>query len=88
MLLRRGSALDALGELERARTELERALLLATGAKSTYQEVRTELALSSVTASEGRVKMSETMAAAAVKEAESQRARHRGGDGLVNLPRH
>jgi eukaryotic-like serine/threonine-protein kinase len=85
VLLSRGSALDAIGELKAARTDLERAQLLATSAKSSYQQMRTQLALSSVTASEGRLDLSESMAAAAVKEAEANGLDNAAAIGLVDL---
>lgn len=85
VLLNRGAALDAMGELKAARTDLERALQLATGAGSTYQRVRIQLSLSSVTASEGRYADSERMASAAVQEAEANGLDAAAAMGLVDL---
>ena len=85
VLLTRGAALDATVEVKNARADLERALLLATDAKSIYQQVRAQLSLSSVTASEGRLADSERMALAAISRAENQGLDAVAAAGLLEL---
>jgi serine/threonine-protein kinase len=85
VLLSRGSALDATGELKAARADLERALRLATDSKSVYQQVRSRLSLSSVTATEGHYADAERMASAAVQEAEANGLYTVAAMGLVDL---
>jgi tetratricopeptide (TPR) repeat protein/predicted Ser/Thr protein kinase len=85
VLLIRGAALDATVEVKSARADLERALALATDAKSLYQQVRAQLSLSSVTASEGHLAESERMAQAAVSQAESQGLDVVAAGGLLEL---
>jgi tetratricopeptide (TPR) repeat protein len=85
VLFNKGAALDAMGELKAARTDLERALDLATNARSIYQRVRIRLSLSSVTASEGHYAASERMASAAVQEAEANGLDATAAMGLVDL---
>jgi tetratricopeptide (TPR) repeat protein/predicted Ser/Thr protein kinase len=86
VLLNRGGALDALGEFKAARIDLERALRLSTeDSKSIHQQVRTQLSLSSVTASEGNYAESERMASAAVQEALANGLDAVAAGGLVDL---
>jgi tetratricopeptide (TPR) repeat protein/predicted Ser/Thr protein kinase len=85
VLLRRGAALDATVEVKSARADLERALALATDAKSLYQQVRAQLSLSSVTASEGQLAESERMAQDAVTQAEGQGLDVVAANGLLEL---
>jgi eukaryotic-like serine/threonine-protein kinase len=85
VLLTRGSALDAMGELKAARTDLERALLLATDSKMVYLQVRARLSLSSVTASEGHYADAERTASAAVQEALANGLDAVAATGLVDL---
>ena len=85
VLLHRGGYYDALGELKLARTDLERALGLASTLKGTYQIVRARLALSSVTASEGRLADSERIATDAVRQALDAGLDTAAAEGLVTL---
>jgi tetratricopeptide (TPR) repeat protein/tRNA A-37 threonylcarbamoyl transferase component Bud32 len=85
VLLRRGAALDAIGQLNQARPNLERALLLATNAKSIHQQIRATLSLSSVTASEGRYAESERITSEAIKDALANRLETLAAVGLIDL---
>jgi tetratricopeptide (TPR) repeat protein len=85
VLLRRGGLYDALGQLKDARTDLDRALSLARTLKTTHQMVRAQLALSSVTASEGRLAESSQLASAAVETALSMGLDSVAAAGLVDL---
>ena len=55
-LLRRGSFLNDLGEVTAARGTLERAATLASSMGSQYHDIRSQLQLAAVTASEGRLR--------------------------------
>jgi tetratricopeptide (TPR) repeat protein len=83
--LNRGMMLDQKGEPQAARRDLERALELSEQSKSIYQKVRTQLALSIVTASEGRIADSERTASAAVEEALAGGLDTVAAGGLVDL---
>lgn len=83
--LARGSALDGFNDLAAAKRDIEVALDLATAADSTYQQVRAKLALSSVTASEGRFTEAQAIASAAVREAEAKGLHAIAAGGLVDL---
>lgn len=85
VLLNRGEVLDQKGEPAAARRDLERALELASTSKSTYQKVRTQLALSIVTAGEGHIAESERRASEAVKEALDNGLDAVAARGLVDL---
>ena len=85
VLLNRGTVLDQKGEPPAARRDLERALLLAAGSKSTYQRVRTQLALSIVTASDGQIALAERTASAAVDDALANGLDTVAAGGLVDL---
>ena len=85
VLLMRGRYYDALGEMKLARTDLERALSLASTLKSTYQIVRARMALGSVTASDGRFAESERIAKDAVQQALDAGLDTVAADGLVDL---
>jgi len=85
VLLRRGAMYDSFGELKAARKDLEGALSFATGLNVTYQQVRARLALSSVTASEGRFSDAERSASDAVQDALTQRLDTLAADGLIDL---
>jgi len=85
VLIRRGVALDALAEIKPARTDLERALMLATNAGNLSQRVRTQLALSSVMAWEGRFAESQQVASDAVAAALGGGLDTVAADGLVTL---
>jgi serine/threonine protein kinase len=85
VLLRRGAFHDAMGDLKRARADLERAVGLATTLKGTHQLVRAQMALSSVTASEGRFAESERIASEAVQQALDAGLDTVAATGLVDL---
>ena len=85
VLLRRGAVYDTFENFKEARSDLERAVTLATGSKSVSQRVRIELSLSSVTASEGKYGESERIASAAVQEALTNGLDTIAADGLVDL---
>jgi tetratricopeptide (TPR) repeat protein/predicted Ser/Thr protein kinase len=87
VVLQRGIALDAFGDLRRARHDLERAAALAESRtpKSIFQDIRARLALSSVTASEGNYKESQRIALAAVSEAERNGLEAVAAGGLIDL---
>ena len=85
VLLNRGMLLDQKGEPQAARRDLEHALQLSAQSESLYQKVRTQLALSIVTASEGRIAESEQAASAAVGEALANGLDTVAAGGLVDL---
>jgi tetratricopeptide (TPR) repeat protein/predicted Ser/Thr protein kinase len=85
VLIRRGMMLDTLGEFKAARIDLERALALATSAGRIHQQVRTRAALSSVTASEGRIAEAEKIASTAVSEAIANGLETVAANGLIDL---
>jgi eukaryotic-like serine/threonine-protein kinase len=85
VLVKRGALFDAFGEIKAARADLERALSLATNAKALNQQVRIQLGLSSVTASEGRFAEAEKIAAAAVQQAMTSGLETIAADGLVDV---
>jgi tetratricopeptide (TPR) repeat protein/predicted Ser/Thr protein kinase len=85
VLLNRGMLLDRKGEPIAARRDLERALELATQSKSIYQKIRTQLALSIVTASEGRIAQSAQIASDSVSEALANGLDTVAAGGLVDL---
>ena len=85
VLIRRGRMLDAFGDLPAARSNLERGLALAVNSNRTYQQVRTRVALSSVTASEGQFAEAERLASTAVQEALANGIETVAADGLVDL---
>jgi len=85
VLLRRGSTLDAMSQPKRARADLEAALSLATTAKSLGQRVRAQMALSSVTATEGRPSDAEKLASAAVQDALAAGLDTAAAEGLIDL---
>jgi tetratricopeptide (TPR) repeat protein len=69
VLIRRGTFLDARGELQGALRDLERARALATSATAPALNIRVRLALASVTASEGRTEDAEALVEAAINDA-------------------
>ncbi len=84
-LLRRGSLLNDLGEVAAARGALERARTLASNMGSRYHEIRAQLQLTSVTASEGRLRDAELLATQAVDAARDARLDTIAAEGLVEL---
>jgi tetratricopeptide (TPR) repeat protein len=85
VLLRRGAALDASGEVRKARVDLEQALKLAAASKAASQEVRARLTLSSVTATQGQFSEAQQMATSAVQEATAAGLDTVAADGLIDL---
>jgi tetratricopeptide (TPR) repeat protein len=85
VLLRRGALFEATGELKEARANLDRANTLAINSDAVYQQVRIQLALSSVAASEGKFAEAEKIASAAVQKALEHGLETVAADGLVNL---
>lgn len=85
VLLSRGTTLDQKGDPQAARRDLERALELAEQSKSIYQKIRTQLALSIVTASEGRIADAERIASAAVNDALANGLEAVAAGGLLDL---
>ena len=85
VLLNRGLMLEQKGEPPAARRDLERALELSAQSGSIYQKVRTELALSVLTASEGRIADSERIASSAVAEALTNGLDTVAAGGLTDL---
>ena len=84
-IIRRGALYDGGNEPKLARVELERALSRAEDAKNIYQRLRVQIALSSVTASEGRLEDAQKLARAALKEGTEHRLETFVADGLVWL---
>ncbi len=85
VIIRRGTFYDGGNEPILARVELERAQSRAEDAKNIYQRLRIQIALSSVTASDGRLEDAQKMAMAAVKEGTEHRLETIVADGLVRL---
>jgi tetratricopeptide (TPR) repeat protein/predicted Ser/Thr protein kinase len=85
VLLSRGRMLVEKGERQAARRDLERALELSAQSGSTYQILRAQLALSVVTASDGRIADAERLASAAVAEALTNGLDTIAAGGLVDL---
>jgi tetratricopeptide (TPR) repeat protein len=83
--LERGRALDGFSDLASARKDLERAIQLAVAARSPYHEVRAQLALSGVMASEGRFRESQELASVAIKRAEDEGLAVTAAGGLIDL---
>lgn len=84
-LLLRGAFLDGLGEAKDARLALERAKARATTAANTFQMVRADLRLSSVTAAEGRYEASQRLADEAIRAAREADLDTVAADGLIEL---
>ena len=84
-LLRRGSFLNDLGEVAAARSALERAHMLASSMGSRYHEIRAQLQLTAVTASEGRLRDAELLATQAVDAARDANLDTVAAEGLVEL---
>jgi tetratricopeptide (TPR) repeat protein/tRNA A-37 threonylcarbamoyl transferase component Bud32 len=85
VLLRRGMFQDVLGELKEARVDLERARSLAATSNAVYQQIRIQLALSSVTASEGAFEQAERLASEAIERALANGLETAAADGLIDL---
>jgi eukaryotic-like serine/threonine-protein kinase len=85
VFLRRGAMHEASVHLKEARADLERALLLSRAAGTDHQQVRAQLTLSGVTASEGRLAEAEQIAEAAIRAALAANLDTIAADGLVEL---
>jgi tetratricopeptide (TPR) repeat protein/predicted Ser/Thr protein kinase len=85
VLLARGKALDIFGELRAARADLERALRLANDSKIDYQQLGARLALSSITASEGRYAEAQTLSSVAVRDALASGLETIAAGGLLDV---
>jgi serine/threonine protein kinase/Tfp pilus assembly protein PilF len=85
VLIRRGAMLDWAGEFRDARASLERALSIARTIRNPFQIVRAQMHLSSVTASDGRLVDSETLASTAVQSALDAGLETTAADGLIDL---
>jgi tetratricopeptide (TPR) repeat protein/predicted Ser/Thr protein kinase len=85
VLLRRGGLHWVMGDPKQARADLERALSLASTLDATHQSVRAQMALSGVTAADGRFTESERMASAAVQQALDAGLDTVAADGLLDL---
>ena len=85
VMIRRGILYDSGTEPRLARVELERARTRASDSGNVYQQLRIQIALSSVTASDGRFEEAQQIATAAVKQATEHRLDTVGADGLVHL---
>ena len=84
-LLRRGSFLNDRGEVAAARGVLERARTLAASMGSRYHEIRAQLQLTAVTASEGRLRDAELLATQAVDGARDAGLDTVAAEGLLEL---
>ncbi len=84
-LLRRGSFLNDTGDVPAARSTLEHARTLASGMGSRYHEIRAQLQLAAVTASEGRLRDAELLAASAVEAARDAELETVAAEGLIEL---
>ena len=84
-LIRRGAFLNGIGEFHDARTSLTRAAERAATLQTRAQQIRAQLQLSSVTASEGKWDDAERMASAAVESAMRENLESVAADGLVDL---
>ena len=85
VLWRRGSVYAVIGQLKQARSDLERAVKLSTDFDRTYQQVRSQLALSSLIASEGKFADAERLAEAAVQSAIDHDLDIVAAEGLIDL---
>jgi tetratricopeptide (TPR) repeat protein len=85
VLLGRGLFYDSIVQPAMARKDLERAQILAAASDSINQQVRIQLALSSVTASEGKVEEALRIAGAAVQRATDNGLETIAADGLIDL---
>jgi tetratricopeptide (TPR) repeat protein len=85
VMIRRGALYDAVVERKLARPELERARSRATESGSVYQQVRAQIALSSVTASDGQFEEAQKLGTAAVQQATQNHLETVAADGLVQL---
>jgi tetratricopeptide (TPR) repeat protein len=85
VLLRRELTQEDRGDLHAARADLERAMALARNSRSAFQQIRAQLALSRVTASQGQFGEAAMLASVGVKDALESGLDTVAADGLVDL---
>jgi tetratricopeptide (TPR) repeat protein/predicted Ser/Thr protein kinase len=81
----RGSLLARIRKLPEAKEQLERSLEMSRSSSNEYQSIRTELQLSNVYYAEGDSNRAKTIAADAVKAAQSVNIRTLAANGLIDL---
>ncbi len=81
----RGSVLARIRRLTEAKEQLERSLEMSRSSSNDYQSIRTELQLSNVYYAEGDSTRAKTIAAEAVKAAQSVNIRTLAANGLIDL---
>ena len=81
----RGSLLARIRKLPEAKEQLERSLEMSRSSSNEYQSIRTELQLSNVYYAEGDSNRAKTIAADAVKAAQSVNIRTLATNGLIDL---
>ena len=81
----RGSLLARIRRLPEAKEQLERSLEMSRSSSNEYQSIRTELQLSNVYYAEGDSNRAKTIAADAVKAAQSANIRSLAANGLIDL---
>jgi tetratricopeptide (TPR) repeat protein len=85
VLIQRGSLRAVIGQLKPARVDLERAVKVSADFERTYQQVRSRLALSSLTASEGDFAQAQRVAEGAVQTATDHDLDIVAAEGLIDL---
>jgi tetratricopeptide (TPR) repeat protein len=83
VLLRRGAFLDARGEYAPARRDLDRAWRLASDSGATAQSIRARLAIGSMTVTEGKYALAETLIGEATDDARKGEMWSLVADGLI-----
>jgi len=81
----RGSSLARVRKLPEAKEQLERSLEMSRSSANEYQSIRTELQLSNVYYAEGDSNHAKTIAAGAIKAAQSGNIRSLAANGLIDL---
>src|SRR4029450_3616149 len=81
----RGSMVARLRQLPEAKEQLERSLDMSRSSSNEYQSIRTALQLSNVYYAEGDSSRAKTIAADAVKAAQSANIRSLAANGLIDL---
>ena len=81
----RGSLLARIRRLPEAKEQLERSLEMSRSSSNEYQSIRTELQLSNVYYAEGDSTRAKTIAADALKAAQSANIRSLAANGLIDL---
>jgi tetratricopeptide (TPR) repeat protein len=85
VLIRKGALFDSQGDFDKARPALESAIRAAQAIQSQYHVLRAQLALSAVTASDGRFVESERLSTTATATALDSDLDVVAADGLVDL---